>query len=289
MSDETVSDDPMVSTDWLAGHLEDPDVVLIDATWYMPGTPGDARAEHAQAHIPGALFLDIDEVSDHSNPLPHMLAEPHDFATHARRLGVEPGSTVVVYDSHGLFSAPRIWWNFRVMGHHNIHVLDGGLPRWIAEGRPVETGWPQKPHGEFKAHFDPSLVRSLEEVLTALTDGDAQLLDARSAARFTGETPEPRAGLRSGHMPGARNLPSQSVVAPDGRLKSAEALAALFVGAGVDLDRPIVTTCGSGVSAAILALALARMGRDGVPVYDGSWTEWAGRADTPIVTGPAHV
>jgi thiosulfate/3-mercaptopyruvate sulfurtransferase len=289
MSDATVSDDPMVSTAWLADHLEDANVILLDATWYMPGGDRDARAEHAQAHIPGALFIDIDEVSDHSNPLPHMLAEPHDFATHARRLGVEPTSTVVVYDSHGLFSAPRIWWSFRVMGHDNIRVLDGGLPKWIAEGRPVETGWPQKPHGEFKAHFDPSLVRTLAEVLTALTDGDAQLLDARAAPRFTGEAPEPRPGLRGGHMPGARNLPSQAVVAADGRLKSAEELEQLFAQAGIDLNRPIVTTCGSGVSAAILALALARLGRDGAPVYDGSWTEWGGRTDTPVVTGPADV
>jgi len=289
MTDEPILDDPLVSTEWLAEHLEDPRLVLIDATWYMPPAPSDARADHAQAHIPGALFIDIDEVSDHANPLPHMLAEPHDFATHVRRLGVEPDSLVVVYDTQGLFSSPRVWWNFRVMGHDNVRVLDGGLGKWIAEGRPVEMGWPQKPHGEFKAHFDPSLVRTLDEVLTALTDGDAQLVDARSAARFTGEAPEPRPGLRSGHMPGARNLPSQSVVAADGRLKSAAELAALFAEAGVDLDRPIITTCGSGVSAAILALALARLGRDGVPVYDGSWTEWGGRADTPVVTGPADV
>jgi len=289
MSQPSPVDDPMVTTDWLVEHLEDPDLILIDATWYMPGTAKDARAEHAEAHIPGALFLDIDEVSDHASPLPHMLPEPHDFATHARRLGVEPGTTVVVYDSHGLFSAPRIWWTFRVMGHDKVFVLDGGLPKWIAEGHPVERGWPQKPHGEFKAHFDPTLVRSLDEVLTALTDGDAQLVDARSRARFTGEAPEPRPGLRSGHMPGSRNLPSGEVVAADGRLKAADDLERLFEQAGVDLNRPIITTCVSGVSAAILALALARLGRDGAPVYDGSWSEWGARSDTPIVTGPADV
>ncbi len=279
--------DPLVSTDWLAAHLDTPDLVVIDSSWFMPGTDRDARAEHAAEHIPGALFLDIDEVSDHSNPLPHMLPEPPDFATHVRRLGVEAASPVVIYDSHGLFSAPRVWWSFRVMGHDNVWVLDGGLPKWIAEGRPVETGWPQRPHGEFKSHYQPRLVRSLEEVLTALTDGGAQLLDARPAARFTGEAPEPRPGLRSGHMPGARSLPSSAVVTPDGRLKPAEELAALFAGAGVDIDRPIVTTCGSGVSAAILALALARLGRPDVPVYDGSWSEWGARGDTPVVTGPA--
>ena len=278
--------DPLVSTEWLAANLDTPDLVIIDASWFMPGTDRDARAEHAGEHIPGALFLDIDEVSDHANPLPHMLPEPPDFATHVRRLGVEPSSPVVIYDSHGMFSAPRVWWSFRVMGHDKVWVLDGGLPKWIAEGHPVETGWPQRPHGEFKSHHRPGLVCSLDEVLTALTDGGAQLLDARPAARFTGETPEPRPGLRSGHMPGARNLPSSSVIA-DGRLKSAQELAVLFAEAGIDLDRPIVTTCGSGVSAAILALALARLGRPDVPVYDGSWSEWGARSDTPVVTGPA--
>jgi thiosulfate/3-mercaptopyruvate sulfurtransferase len=215
-----------------------------------------------------------------------MLPEPPDFATHARRLGVEASSPVVIYDSHGLFSAPRVWWSFRVMGHDNVWVLDGGLPKWTAEGHPVETGWPQRPHGEFKSRYQPNLVRSLDQVLTALTDGNAQLLDARPAARFTGEVAEPRPGLRSGHMPGARSLPSSAVVA-DGRLKPADELAALFADAGVDIDRPIVTTCGSGVSAAILALALARLGRADVPVYDGSWSEWGARSDTPVATGPA--
>jgi thiosulfate/3-mercaptopyruvate sulfurtransferase len=217
-----------------------------------------------------------------------MLPEAHDSATHARRLGVEPEAPVVIYDSQGLFSAPRVWWSFRVMGHDNVWVLDGGLPKWIAEGRAVETGWPQKPHGEFKSHFRPGLVRSLEEVLTALTDGGAQLLDARPAARFTGEAPEPRPGLRSGHMPGSRSLPSSAVIGDDGRLRPAAELAALFAGAGIDIDRPIVTTCGSGVSAAILALALAKLGRPNVPVYDGSWSEWGARADTPVETGPAR-
>jgi thiosulfate/3-mercaptopyruvate sulfurtransferase len=252
----------------------------------MPGTPRDARAEHGERHIPGAVFFDIDEISDRSNPLPHMLAAPADFAVHARRLGIEPTSRVVVYDAQGLFSAPRVWWNFRAMGHESVFVLDGGLPKWIAEGHPVEAGWPARPHGEFKAHADAALVRDLDQVRAALAGHAAQLVDARPAGRFTGETPEPRAGLRSGHMPGARSVPSSSVISAAGTLADGETLERLFTEAGVDLARPIVTTCGSGVSAATLALALARLGRADVAVYDGSWTEWGGRADTPVVKGP---
>lgn len=280
--------DPTLSTAWLAAHLDDPDLVIIDATWFMPGTPRDARAEHGERHIPGAVFFDIDEISDRSNPLPHMLAAPADFAVHARRLGVEPTSRVVVYDAQGLFSAPRVWWNFRAMGHDRVFVLDGGLPKWIAEGHPVEAGWPTRPHGEFKAHLDAGLVRDLEQVRAVLAGRSEQLVDARSASRFTAETPEPRAGLRSGHMPGARSVPSALVVTDGGTLADAETLERVFAEAGVDLARPIATTCGSGVSAATLALGLARLGRQDVAVYDGSWTEWGGRDDTPVVTGPAE-
>ena len=218
-----MTNDPTVSTEWLAERLEDPSVVIIDATWFMPGTPRDARAEHAERHIPGAVFFDIDEISDHSNLLPHMLAEPKDFAVHARRLGVEPDSTVVVYDAQGLFSAARVWWNFRAMGHEEVWVLDGGLPQWIAEAHALETGWPERPHGEFKAHPNPELVKSLDQVRTALETATAQVVDARPALRFTGETPEPRAGLRSGHMPGARSLPSSAIVV-DGRLADKDKL-----------------------------------------------------------------
>ena len=199
--------DPMVTTDWLAARLDAEDLVVIDATWFMPGAPGDARAEYAERHIPGAVAFDIDEVADHASGLPHTLPEPADFAVVARRLGVEPATRVVVYDALGLFSAPRVWWMFRAMGHENVAVLDGGLGKWIAEARPVEAGWVQKPHGEFKAHLDAGLFRTLDQVRAALTSGAEQLLDARSAARFSGDAPEPREGLRSGHMPGARNLP----------------------------------------------------------------------------------
>jgi thiosulfate/3-mercaptopyruvate sulfurtransferase len=279
-----MTDDPTVSTEWLAERLDDPSVIIIDATWFMPGTPRDARAEHAERHIPGAVFFDIDEISDHSNPLPHMLAEPKDFAVHARRLGVEPDSKVVVYDAQGLFSAPRVWWNFRAMGHDAVWVLDGGLPKWLAEAHAMETGWPERAHGEFKAHPKPELVKSLDEVHAALEGETAQVVDARSAARFTGETPEPRVGLRSGHMPGALSLPSSTLV-HDGRLADKAALEKIFAEAGVNLDEPVITTCGSGISAAILSLGLARVGQWDAPVYDGSWTEWGGREDTPVVTG----
>jgi thiosulfate/3-mercaptopyruvate sulfurtransferase len=277
--------DPMVSTDWLASRLDLDDLVVLDATWFMPPTTRDADAEYAEKHIPGAVHFDIDKVADHSSPLPHMLPEPADFAIAVRRMGVQPTTRVVVYDGPGLFSAPRVWWMFRVMGHENVAVLDGGLAKWVAEGRPVEAGWIQKPHGEFKAHFDADLVRNLDQVRTALKRGDEQLLDARAAGRFTGETPEPREGLRSGHMPGAHNMPWASIVMPDGTLAPKAALEAAFAAAGVDIDKPIVTTCGSGVSAAILSLALARLGQWRVPVYDGSWTEWGGRSDTPVATG----
>ena len=279
-----MTEDPTVSTDWLAERLDDPSVVIVDATWFMPDTPRDARAEHAERHIPGAVFFDINEISDHSNPLPHMLAEPKDFAVHARRLGVEPDSKVVVYDAQGLFSAARVWWNFRAMGHDAVWVLDGGLPKWLAEARAVETGWPERAHGEFKAHPKPELVKSIDEVRAALDAKSAQLVDARGAERFRAEAPEPRAGLRGGHMPGACSVPSASVVV-DGRLADRATLERIFTAAGVDLTAPIITTCGSGVSAAILSLGLARLGRWDAPVYDGSWTEWGGRSDTPIAVG----
>ncbi len=279
--------DPMVSTDWLASRLDAPDLVVIDATWLMLGSPRDARAEYADRHIPGAEYFDIDEVSDHASDLPHMLPDPADFAVRVRRMGIEPDTRVVVYDAEGLFSAPRVWWMFRVMGHENVAVLDGGLAKWIAEARPLEAGWIQKPHGEFKAHPDSGLVRDLAQVRAALETGSEQVVDARAADRFTGRAPEPRVGLRGGHMPGARNLPWSAVVTAEGTLAPKGELERAFAAAGVDLDRPIITTCGSGVSAAILNLALARLGRWRSAVYDGSWSEWGARADTPVATGEA--
>jgi thiosulfate/3-mercaptopyruvate sulfurtransferase len=279
--------DPLISTEALADRLGDGDTVVIDATWFMPGAGRDSQAEFAERHIPGAVFFGIDDICDHTVDLPHMLSAPADFAVAARRLGVNRNSAVVVYDALGLFSAPRVWWNFRAMGHENTFVLDGGLPKWIAEGRPVETGWPTPPHGDFKARPDAALVRDLHAVRRALETGDAQIVDARPAGRFSGETPEPRAGLRTGHMPGARSAPWSNLVTEDGALAKTETLRAAFAAAGVDLAAPITTTCGSGVSASLLALALARLGRRDVAVYDGSWSEWGARSDTPIVIGGA--
>jgi thiosulfate/3-mercaptopyruvate sulfurtransferase len=278
---------PLVSTDWLAERLGESGLVVLDGSWHMPDAGRDPRAEYAERHIPGAVFFDIDAVSDHATDLPHMLPAPADFATAARRLGVEPDSVVVVYDSLGTFSAPRVWWSFRAMGLERVFVLDGGLKKWLAEGRPVEAGWREAAHGEFKARFRPELVRNLAGVRETVARSDAQLVDARSAIRFRGEAPEPRPGLRKGHMPGAHNVPWTSLVAEDGALKPPQALRAAFDAAGVDLQAPIIATCGSGVSAAILALALARLGRDDAAVYDGSWAEWgASDAGTPVATGP---
>lgn len=274
---------PLVTTEWLATRLGEPNVKVLDATWFMPDAGRDARAEYGQRHIPGAVFFDIDEISDHSSGLPHMLGAPADFAVAARRMGISRDSQLIVYDAQGIVSAPRAWWNFRAMGHEASFVLDGGLPKWQAEGRPMEIGWSTPEHGDFKSRPDPSLVRDLEAVREALADGATQVVDARPAGRFTGASPEPRAGLRSGHMPGALNLPWATLMTASGELVSPAALRTAFEAAGVDLAQPIVTTCGSGITASLLALALARLGRADVAVYDGSWSEWGARSDTDVV------
>jgi len=277
--------DPLVSTAWLADHIDAPDVRVVDASWYFPQEDRDARAEFALAHIPGAVFFDIDEISDETSDLPHMLPSPVKFASRARKLGLGDGSRIVVYDQLGLRSAARVWWTFRAMGHEDVVVLDGGLPKWISEGRKTEDGPAMLRDRHFTARYSNDLVRDLAQVKRALETGSAQLVDARPAARFTGEAPEPRAGLRGGHMPDAFSVPASALLAPDGTVKTAAQLTELFEETGVDLKRPIITTCGSGITAAIVSLALARIGKDRVPVYDGSWAEWGSRDDTEVVTG----
>jgi thiosulfate/3-mercaptopyruvate sulfurtransferase len=277
--------DPLVSGAWLAERLGSNEIAIVDATWFMPGDGRTGRAAYAAGHIPGAVFFDIDAIADHSTDLPHMLPAPDAFADAAGALGLRRDLTIVVYDGQGIFSAPRVWWTLRTMGFPEVFVLDGGLPKWRAEGRPLETRTPHPAATTIEPAFDPSLVRDLGEVRAALERHDAQVVDARAGPRFRGEVPEPRAGLRSGHMPGALNLPFGVLVGPDGTMASAGEIRRAFEEAGVNLDQPIVTTCGSGVSASVLALALARVGRDDAAVYDGSWTEWGGRADTPVATG----
>ena len=277
--------DPLVTTGWLAERLGDADVQVVDATWYMPTEEGSGRADHDAGHIPGAVFFDIDDIVDDSTALPHMLPSPEAFAEAAGALGLRREATIVVYDGRKMFSAPRVWWTLRAMGFPKVFVLDGGLTAWRAEGRPVETtrATPQPTH--LAPAFDAALVRDLSAVREHLTRATSQLVDARSAARFRGEAPEPRPEVRSGHMPGARNVPWNTLIDEAGKLRPAPQLNAVFKAAGVDLGRPIVTTCGSGVTAAVLALALARLGRPDAPIYDGSWAEWGGRSDTEVVTG----
>ncbi|GAB4238649.1 MAG: 3-mercaptopyruvate sulfurtransferase [Methyloligellaceae bacterium] len=276
----------LVETDWLASHLEAPDLVVLDASWHLPGAERDAYQEYLEEHIPGALFFDIDEIADSGSDLPHMLPSPEKFSSRMRKMGIGDGTRVVVYDSHGMFSAARVWWTFRAMGKDDVVVLNGGLPKWKAEGRPLESGAPRA-RGErhFTARRVATLVRDAGDVLAASKGGTEQIVDARAAARYRGEAPEPRPGLRSGHIPNSLNLPYDVLLNADGTLKEPPQLKAIFRAAGIDLDRPIITTCGSGVTASILSLALACLGRSDAAVYDGSWTEWGGDESLPIATG----
>ena len=271
----------LVSTDWLEQHLKE--VRVVDASWYMPDEKRQPAKEFETGHIPGAVFFDIDGVADHTTDLPHMLPMPGEFSKAVGALGIGDGETVVVYDGSGLFSAPRVWWTLKAMGHRNVKVLDGGLPKWKREGRAIETG-PARPQAKFfTAILNPSLVRGLDAVKDIVKDGRAQIVDARSPARFKAEEPEPRPGVRGGHMPGALNVHYRKLTAEDGTLKPLEELRAVFD--AIDLNRPIVTTCGSGLTAAVLALGLDELGARDVALYDGSWTEWGGRSDTPVVSG----
>lgn len=276
-----------VTTEWLASHLEAADVAIVDASWYLPTAGRDAFAEYQAAHIPGAVFFDIDKIADPSSGLPHMLPSAEIFGETVGKLGISDTQTIVVYDGAGLFSAARVWWTFRVMGGRDVRILDGGLPQWTAEGRPTEQGITAHSPGHFAARFDAGSVRDLGEVRDLVDAGGGQIVDARPAARFRGEAPEPRAGLRAGHIPGSRNVPFDQVVA-NGHLKGAEELRAVFAAAGIDPSKPVVASCGSGVSAAILTLALTTLGSENVAIYDGSWADWGSHADAPIETGPAR-
>jgi thiosulfate/3-mercaptopyruvate sulfurtransferase len=274
-------DNIFVTTNWLAAHLHDPGVAIIDASWYLPTANRKPYEEYLAGHIPGAVFFDIDGVADHRTSLPHMLLPPDEFARQVGALGIGDGMTIVIYDEAGLFSAPRVWWEFLTMGAPDIRILEGGGPKWRIEGRPLASGEARPGPATFTPHFRPELLRSLDEMQEAVAAG-GQIADARPAGRFAGRDPEPRPGLKSGHMPSARSVPSTDLVA-DGLMKPVSELKALFDAAGVDLTQPIVTSCGSGVTASTLMLALRLGGAADVAVYDGSWAEWGSRGDTAIV------
>jgi thiosulfate/3-mercaptopyruvate sulfurtransferase len=281
-------DDPrtLVSTDWLAKHLRDPDLRVLDASWYLPGAGRDARAEYEAAHIPAARFFDIDEISDQRSSLPHMAPPPEKFISRMRAMGVGDGHQVVVYDGTGIFSAARVWWTFRLMGKTDVAVLDGGFPKWRAEGREIEDMPPVVRDRHMTISRQNHLVKDVTQVAHAAKLGEAEIIDARAAPRFRGEVAEPRPGLRSGHIPGSKNIPFAEVLDPDGTMKSPADLRRVFEGAGVDTAKPVITTCGSGVTAAVLSLALERIGHRNHALYDGSWAEWGMYDDLRVATGP---
>jgi thiosulfate/3-mercaptopyruvate sulfurtransferase len=275
--------DSLVETSWLAKHLQAPDVHVVDASWYMPSEGRNPRAEFRERHIPGAVFFDIDEIADLTSPLPHMLPSPEKFTARVRSLGLGDGNLVIVYDGAGLFSAARVWWMFQVFGHEDVAILNGGFPKWLREGWPAESRLAMPRERHFTARLNHLLLRDFDHMCSNLESGHEQVVDARSPGRFKGKEPEPRKGLRSGHIPGSVNLPYASVLNPEDRtLLPAEVLAARFAEAGLDLSKPITATCGSGVTAAVLAFALHLLGHEEAAVYDGSWAEWGSREEAPV-------
>lgn len=275
---------PLVSTDWLGDHLDAPDVRIADASWYLPQAGRDARSEYLAAHIPGAVFFDIDDLSDETSSLPHMLAPAAKFASRMRNLGLGDGNLIVVYDGTGIYSAPRAWWMLRAMGHEEVAVLDGGFPKWKREGRPIED----LVHQPYPRHFTPrpnnALVRNFSQIVSNLECRREQVIDLRGAGRFAGKEIEPRPGVRPGHIPGSVNVPYTELSGADGTLKSRPELLETFRRLGVETSRPSVTSCGSGITAAIGMLALAATGNEDVSLYDGSWAEWGARTDMPVAT-----